>query len=102
MTNSVIWPLFGAANQLLAALVLLVICAWLGRAGKGNAVLFVPMALTFVVTVCSLVLTVQQKAVVLMTGGDPIVASIQLAVAVVLIIFAVHMAVKGVRALRAR
>ena len=99
---SVIWPLFGAANQLLAALALLVICAWLGRAGKGNAVLFVPMALTFVVTVCSLVLTVQQKAVVLMTGGDPIVASIQLAVAVVLIIFAVHMAVKGVRALRAR
>ena len=31
-----IWPLFGAANQLLAALGLLVVCAWLGSIGKNN------------------------------------------------------------------
>ena len=33
---SLIWPLFGAANQLLAALALLAVCAWLGNAGKNN------------------------------------------------------------------
>ena len=30
---SKIWPLFGAANQLLAALALLAVCAWLGNIG---------------------------------------------------------------------
>ena len=31
---TIIWPLFGAANKLLAALALLAVCAWLGNAGK--------------------------------------------------------------------
>ena len=31
-----IWPLFGAANQLLAALGLLAVATWLGQAGKNN------------------------------------------------------------------
>ena len=33
---SKIWPLFGAANQLLAALGLIAVCTWLGDIGKNN------------------------------------------------------------------
>lgn len=38
-----VWPLFGAANQLLAALGLLAVCAWLGNAGRNNKMFYVPM-----------------------------------------------------------
>ena len=39
---SLIWPLFGAANQLLAALALLAVCAWLGNVGKNNKLFYLP------------------------------------------------------------
>ena len=39
---SKIWPLFGAANQLLAALALLAVCAWLGNIGKNNKMFYFP------------------------------------------------------------
>ena len=37
-----IWPLFGAANQLLAALALLTVCAWLGNIGRNNKMFYLP------------------------------------------------------------
>ena len=40
---SKIWPLFGAANQLLAALGLMAVCAWLGHVQKNNKMFFFPM-----------------------------------------------------------
>ena len=40
---SKIWPLFGAANQLLAALALLTVCAWLGNIGRNNKMFYFPM-----------------------------------------------------------
>ncbi len=40
---SKIWPLFGAANQLLAALALLTVCAWLGNIGRNNKMFYIPM-----------------------------------------------------------
>ena len=39
---TIIWPLFGAANQLLAALALLAVCAWLGNAGRNNKMFYIP------------------------------------------------------------
>ena len=53
-----IWPLFGAANQLLAALALLAVCAWLGNIGRNNKMFYFPMAFMLVVTLTSLVQTV--------------------------------------------
>jgi carbon starvation protein len=53
-----IWPLFGAANQLLAALGLLAVAAWLGKIGKNNKMFLFPMAFMLVVTIVSLVQTV--------------------------------------------
>ncbi len=58
---SIIWPLFGAANQLLAALALLAVCAWLGNAGRNNKMFFVPMAFMLLATLTSLAITFYQK-----------------------------------------
>ena len=55
---SKIWPLFGASNQLLAALGLLAVAAWLGKVGKNNKMLLFPMAFMLVVTVISLIQTI--------------------------------------------
>ena len=53
-----IWPLFGASNQLLAALGLLAVAAWLGKVGKNNKMLIFPMAFMLIVTVISLLQTI--------------------------------------------
>lgn len=49
------WTLFGAANQLLAALTLLVISAWLHQNGKRLAFTFIPMIFVLVTTLVALV-----------------------------------------------
>ncbi len=54
----VIWPAFGASNQLLAALALLVIALWLRKGGKRTAVVLVPMVFMIVMTVWALVLLI--------------------------------------------
>ena len=51
---TIIWPLFGAANQLLAALALLAVCAWLGNAGKNNKMFYIPMVFMLAVTLNAL------------------------------------------------
>lgn len=53
-----IWALFGASNQLLAALGLLAVAAWLGKMGKNNKMLILPMAFMLIVTIVSLVQTI--------------------------------------------
>lgn len=55
---SKIWALFGASNQLLAALGLLAVASWLGKVGKNNKMLIIPMAFMLVVTVISLIQTI--------------------------------------------
>ncbi len=49
-----IWPIFGTANQLLAALALLAVAAWLKREGRKTFMVTIPMAFMFVVTFTSL------------------------------------------------
>lgn len=49
------WTLFGAANQLLAALTLLVISAWLHQNGKRLAFTFIPMVFVLLTTLVALV-----------------------------------------------
>jgi carbon starvation protein len=51
---TVIWPMFGSANQLLAAVALLAVAAWLANAGKNNKMLIVPMIFMFLVTLTAL------------------------------------------------
>ncbi|SEF61038.1 carbon starvation protein [Caloramator fervidus] len=54
-----IWPIFGSANQLLAALALLAITAWLTRIGKNRVVTLIPMIFMFCVTLSALILLIK-------------------------------------------
>lgn len=89
-----IWPLFGAANQLLAALGLMAVATWLGKIGKNNKMLFIPMLFMLIVTITSLAMTIQAKYAA-WVGGDSW-ALLLVVLAVLLIILAVVLAVEGV------
>ncbi len=54
-----VWPLFGAANQLLAALALLALAAWLANSGKNNKMFIYPMVFMFAVTLTALALLIK-------------------------------------------
>lgn len=49
-----IWPVFGSANQLLAALALLALTAWIAYLRKGFLFVMIPMIFMFAVTLTSL------------------------------------------------
>lgn len=55
-----LWPLFGSANQLLAALALLAASIWLAAKGIRYGFVFVPMLFMFAVTITALVFLVRQ------------------------------------------
>ena len=90
-----IWPLFGAANQLLAALALLAVCAWLGNIGKNNKMFYLPMAFMLVVTLTSLFQTITAKITIL-TGGYAFDAAIQLVLGTLLFVLAIVLTVEGI------
>jgi carbon starvation protein len=82
-----LWPIFGSANQLLAALALLAVTAWLAKRARQNVFVKIPMVLMFGVTLTSLGILVHHH----LLGESPnpalgIVAALLLAVAVVLAI----------------
>lgn len=56
-----IWPIFGSANQLMAALSLLAIAVWLKKAGRNYNMLTIPMIFMLVVTLSALVLLIKSN-----------------------------------------
>jgi len=50
-----IWPVFGASNQLLAALALIAVMAWLNLAGKSSWFTLIPALIMVITTMASLV-----------------------------------------------
>ena len=96
-----IWPLFGAANQLLAALGLLAVAAWLGKAGKNNKMFLFPMAFMLVMTITSLCFTLKTNFAGISAGGEGVTWCIVRAViSALLIILAVILAVDGVKTMK--
>ena len=61
LSLSQIWGLFGAANQLLAGIALMAVCAWLGQVGKNNKMFYFPMAFMLVATIVQLCRTILTK-----------------------------------------
>ena len=51
-----IWPIFGAANQLLAALTMIAITAWLAQKARSYWFIAIPAAFMLVTTVTALVI----------------------------------------------
>ena len=70
-----IWPAFGASNQLLAALALLVIYAWLRTTGRRALYAAIPAAFMCITTVSALVQLVRQH---LLGGGSRFVGAVSL------------------------
>ena len=93
-----IWPLFGAANQLLAALGLLAVATWLGKIGRNNKMFMLPMAFMLSVTISSLALTIKAKYLAWQAGDAW--ALLLVILAVLLIVLAVVLAVEGVQTLK--
>ncbi|MGL5694719.1 MAG: carbon starvation CstA family protein [Peptostreptococcaceae bacterium] len=56
-----IWPIFGSANQLLAAISLMAIAIWLSNSKKGCKEFIIPIIFMFVVTIVSLGLNIKSN-----------------------------------------
>jgi carbon starvation protein len=52
-----LWQLFGASNQLMAALSLLIVCIWLKSEGRSPRYAFWPMLFMYVTTMAAIVVT---------------------------------------------
>lgn len=60
---SVIWPIFGSANQLLAAVALLALAVFLKKNGKKFSMIVLPMIVMFLVTLTALVLLIKNNII---------------------------------------
>ncbi len=91
-----IWALFGSANQLLAALALLAIAAWLGNIGRKNAMCWIPMFFMLFVTLASLFINTKTQFGLISAGGADWGPWAQAILGVLLMVLAVVLAVEGV------
>ena len=95
-----IWALFGAANQLLAALGLLAVCCWLGKIGRNNKMFYFPMFFMLIVTLTSLVFTIKAQFVGIAAGGEGVAwFYIRAIIAILLVVLAIVLVVEGIQAL---
>ena len=89
-----VWPLFGSANQLLAALVLIALAVFLKTTGRTGWTLYIPMVVMLVVTFTALI----QKTIALVSNiaaGKAVflIDGLQLIVAVLLMVLGVMVAI---------
>ena len=91
-----IWALFGSANQLLAALALLAIAAWLGNIGKKSFMCWIPMFFMLAVTIFSLGINTKTQFAAIAAGGADWGPWVQAILGILLIILAIVLAVEGV------
>ena len=105
-----IWPLFGSANQLLSALVLITLCVFLKVTGRSNKMLFPPLIIMLCVTFTALVQrllamvkAIQTAAAVTIPTGETtwgavfIANGLQLIIAVLLIVLGLTIVVNSLK-----
>ena len=90
-------PLFGSANQLLSALVLITLCVFLKVTGRSNKMLFPPMIIMLCVTFTALVQRVIALVKAISAGTDIFGSVLQLVVAVLLIALGLTIAVNSAK-----
>lgn len=91
-----IWPLFGSANQLLSALVLITLCVFLKVTGRENRTLFPPLVVMLCVTFTALI--ERTVALVKAYGAGTavfLVEGLQLIIAVLLMILGITIVVSS-------
>ncbi len=105
-----IWPLFGSANQLLSALVILTLCVFLKVTGRSNKMLFPPLIIMLCVTFTALVQrtiamvkAIQNAASVTIPAGTTtwgkvfIANGLQLIIAILLIVLGLIIVINSVK-----
>ena len=105
-----IWPLFGSANQLLSALVLITLCVFLKVTGRSNKMLFPPLIIMLCVTFTALVQrliamvkAIQNAAAVTIPAGTTtwgkvfIANGLQLIIAILLIVLGLIIVVNSAK-----
>ena len=89
-----IWALFGAANQLLAALTLIACTLFFKKTGRRIVMLLVPTIIMLAVTYTSLVLSIRERALLLWLGApNAPVLTLQAGIAVLLLILGILVAI---------
>lgn len=96
LSLSQIWGLFGAANQLLAGIALMAVCAWLGNVGKNNKMFFIPMVFMLCATITSLALTIKAKVDLVNASAAAWGDYFQLGFASAMVILAVILVIVGI------
>jgi carbon starvation protein len=95
-----IWPLFGSANQLLAALALISCAVFLKKTKRQGWMLWGPMFIMLAVTFTALVFTVRQKIGKITDSSFTFTADgLQLIFAVLLLLLGIMVAVSGIKKL---
>ena len=96
-----VWPLFGAANQLCAALVFISLSVFLKVTGRQGWMLYVPMGFMFAATMSALAMSIYGIVNKLVTGAPfgMLTDGLQLVVAIALIILALLIATIGLKTL---
>lgn len=96
-----VWPLFGAANQLCAALVFISLSVFLKVTGRQGWMLYVPMGFMFAATMSALAMSIYGIVNKLVTGAPfgMLTDGLQLVVAIALIILAILIATNGLKTL---
>ena len=105
-----IWPLFGSANQLLSALVLITLCVFLKVTGRSNKMLFPPLVIMLCVTFTALVQrllamvkAIQTAAATTIPAGETtwgavfIANGLQLIIAILLIVLGLTIVVNALK-----
>lgn len=97
-----IWGLFGAANQLLAGIALMAVCAWLGHVQKNNRMFFFPMIFMLCATLASLAFTIMKKISLIGAGSAVWGDWFQIVFAAAMAVLAVVLVVEGVHTFAAQ
>lgn len=97
----VAWPIFGASNQLLAALTLLAVSVWMKKTGKNAWIAIIPTIFMLIMTLWSLVL---QVIPFIKTFGQAVTTDVVISgvVGIVLLFLSIWLLIESARALRAK
>lgn len=101
---SKVWPLFGAANQLVAVPAFLAIACYLKKIGKNNKMLFIPIVFMAAATLTSLCMTFVNniKSLAVTEGAAKFTCVLQDVIIVPLVVLAIILLVDGAKALMAK
>jgi len=96
-----IWPLFGSANQLLAALALIACAVFLKKTKRNGFALYIPFIFMIAVTFCALGISIHKLVSKITVSHDFIVAAdgIQLVFAVLLFVLGIVVTFRGIKSL---